>query len=388
MWRMTGSSSRTTDTAVSARLGVCPICRPLTPVIPAQTFNTGMPDLTDEGGPAKTASYNTLTFKLAGYRSSRVLYRLFGNLSSTEDPRYESVLNASDEMEDIIDKLPPELRINAENHPSPDPAFSHLAVVRRFLGMTLAHRLYIIHRAYFIKSFRDRTYSKSHDACVSAAMDIIMLAEKGLPATFYRLWNTTTWLVAAGIVLSLDLLQASDAAQHVPDAPARRLTLTNLIDLLCNSGDTTGIASRGAALISALIRAEREIVSGQRSNIKFSRSDIMALVREPAKPAGGPSWGRTHSHPELSATYPSIGSGSLPSSSGPVEVVSPVVPMDGGLLSMSSLPDTHLIGNGTSAHPGQDDAWLVEPEGASDMFASDGNILSFLDELFPQPQAA
>jgi hypothetical protein len=330
--------------------------------ITAHSFNTPFPELTDEGTMAKSASYNSLSFKIASFRSARVLYRLYGHLGPSEDPRFESVLGASDELEQIIDNLCPELQIANDDQPT-QPV---ITCVRRFLNMTLAHRMYLIHRPYFIKSFRDRSFAKSHDACVQAASDIIMLAEKGLPSIYYRLWNTSVWLVAAGIVLALDLLHATDAKTHVPDAMSRRSTLTNLIELLCNSGDYTGIASRGAALISHLVRAEREIANGQRSGVKFSRAEIMSLVREPNKP----SW---KSQPTFAATSSTTTSTStnhhFPMLSPVTATLNPVEPFPVGGDTMNLQPSPWM--NGNTSDPSQ-------------MFmGQDDSILSFLDELFP-----
>jgi hypothetical protein len=231
--------------------------------------------------------------------------------------------------------------------------------------MTLAHRSYLIHRSYYVKSFRDRTYAKSHAACVQAASDIIMLGGSGLPATFYRLWNTTVWLVAAGIVLSLDLLQAADAKRVIHDAAARRVTLSNLVELLYNSGDTTGISARGAALITHLARAETEIITGSRTGIKFTRDDIVELMRQSET-------GRWQPSVSVERFASASNSGSVPSR-----------------LSESPLASINAAGRGIQGlpiHRPEPTPW-VNPDGSGDMFMfPDNNILSFLDELFPQAQ--
>ena len=313
-------------------------------MIPPHQFTTALPDLTDDLEPL-TDSYDPLHFRLALYRSARVLFRLFGNLSPFEDPRYEAVLAASEDLEIIASRLPAELQITAERQDSP----TSVACVRRFIQMTLAHRVYLIHRAYYIKSFQNATYAPSHTACIHAATDIITLAERGLPAPFYRLWNVTVWLVAAGIILSLDLVQAADAKREIPDATARRATLGNLVELLYNSGDVNvGIASRGAALIVHLGRAEQEIIAGSRQGTKMTREDILDLIsRSEALPTptmarrpltgsilpqpdagpsglGGPSGSRSHLQGAQSAGKPftpppSHRSGSMHSQSLPAE---------------------------------------------------------------------
>lgn len=225
------------------------------------------------------------------------MYDLYGTLSPTEHPSYEAVLAVSRRLDDVIEQLPPELQQTAELQGF-GPTDHHprgLAYVRRFLGMMLAYRSYLIHRTYFVKSLRESCYRPSHSACLRAAETILTLSDKGLPATFYRLWNTTLWLAAAGIVLSLDLIHAARGKRSAPDVAARRRRLRGLVDLLENLADNSGIGTRGAKLISHLSSIEQAISDGTSSGAQFTREDILKFVRPNApEPALGGAHGQMH----------------------------------------------------------------------------------------------
>lgn len=210
---------------------------------------------------------------------------MYGTLNPTEHPSYDSVLAVSLRLDDIVEQLPPELQQTAELQESGDVDHAPgLAYLRRFLGMMLAYRSYLIHRTYFVKSLGDPSYRSSHSACLRAAETILTLSDKGLPATFYRLWNTTLWLAAAGIVLSLDLIHAARSERSAPDVAARRRRLRGLVDLLENLADNSGIGTRGAKLISHLSSIEQEISNGTSAGSQFTREDILKFVR----PNGAP----------------------------------------------------------------------------------------------------
>lgn len=154
------------------------------------------------------------------------------------------------------------------------------AYVWRFLLMMMAYRSYIIHRSFFVKSLSDPRYEATRLACVQAAETIISLANKGLPAVFYRLWNTTLWLVAAGLVMGVDLVHAATEKKIYPDIAARRRRLSALVDLLQDSADRSGIGERGARLIKHICAMEHEAHSGSSSDLKLTRDDIFNMVRQ------------------------------------------------------------------------------------------------------------
>ncbi|KAI9147016.1 Agnestins biosynthesis cluster transcription factor AgnL11 [Paramyrothecium foliicola] len=239
-------------------------------------FNTAMPGLMDDG--TFTSSIkddknpNELWFILASAQSSRVLYDLYCTLQPTQNPSYEAVLDASEKLQSIRKRFPTD----------PEPPVKLGGQISKhhiigITGMTLAYRLYLIHRSYFVKSLNDPAYQQSYTTCLSVAETILSLADRGIPLTFYRLWDITLYLIAAGIVLSLDLL-ATNAKRTPPEILSRRGKLNTLVDLLNNLGDQSGIGSRGATLITHLCAMDREIAAGSASRMRITRDEILNLV--------------------------------------------------------------------------------------------------------------
>ncbi|KAK0389772.1 hypothetical protein NLU13_3345 [Sarocladium strictum] len=240
-------------------------------------FNTALPDITDEGTLAcSTDTAHSLTFLLTCCQSSKILHEVYGPLTSNQYPLYDVVISASKRLDQVVQRLPKEVHQAAES----SQMTSGPAYVWRFLLMMMAYRSYIIHRSFFVKSLSDPRYEATRLACVQAAETIISLANKGLPAVFYRLWNTTLWLVAAGLVMGVDLVHAATEKKIYPDIAARRRRLSALVDLLQDSADRSGIGERGARLIKHICAMEHEAHSGSSSDLKLTRDDIFNMVRQ------------------------------------------------------------------------------------------------------------
>lgn len=204
-----------------------------------------------------------------------MLHEVYGHLTSNQYPSYDIVISASEKLDLIVRSLPTEVQEAAESSQNPaGPVY-----VWRFLLMMMAYRLYIVHRSFFVKSLSDPQYEASRLACIRAAETIISLANKGLPAVFYRLWNTTLWLVAAGLVMGVDLVHAASEKKIYLDVAARRRRLSVLVDLLHDSADRSGIGERGANLIKHICSMEHDILVGSSSELQLSRDDIFNIVR-------------------------------------------------------------------------------------------------------------
>ncbi|KAK4233512.1 hypothetical protein C8A03DRAFT_38774 [Achaetomium macrosporum] len=146
----------------------------------------------------------------------------------------------------------------------------------RVLSITLANRSYLIHRPYFFKSLGNATFKPSYTACIQAAESILATMSEGLPPPFYPLWNITLWLVAAGLVLSLDLVQAPSNRTPASQLQVRRGRLEVLVGLLNTGADQSGIAARGAKIITHLCKLDQPAAVGSAANI--SRADVLHLI--------------------------------------------------------------------------------------------------------------
>ncbi|VUC22910.1 unnamed protein product [Clonostachys rosea] len=247
-----------------------------TSVAPHQ-FDTSLPDLTDEDGviASRTKDVHSLSFLLTCCHSSQIMYDLYGTLRPNEHPSYEAILRASERLDALSDSLPERLKAPMEDFVLGQP---NTVLGSRYLAMMLAYRSYLIHRAFFVKSLRDKAYEKSRTACVDAAERILYIAQKGLPSALIRLWNTTLWLVSAGIVLSLDLLLSSKQQINQNDLALQRQRLSHLVNLLFEVRDKSGIATRGAKLISHLCSIERQMTANS-PNHSFTRQGIIEILK-------------------------------------------------------------------------------------------------------------
>lgn len=247
-------------------------------VISPEHFNTALPAFTDEGTLASsTITTHSLTFLLTCCQSARILHEVYGHLTAYQYPLYDIVIAASDKLDLIVRRLPPEVQQGADSsQSSTGPVY-----MWRFLLMMMAYRSYIIHRSFFVKSLSDPRYEASRSACVRAAETIISLANKGLPAVFYRLWNTTLWLVAAGLVMGVDLVHAASEKKIYPDVAARRRRLAALVDLLGDQADRSGIGERGATLIRHICAMEHNVLAGSPGRLQLTRDDIFNILRHP-----------------------------------------------------------------------------------------------------------
>lgn len=218
-----------------------------------------------------------MTYLLAGCHSSRILYDLYGTLRPDQDPSYESVLAADKNLGDLAEKF-------ASLEPSMVcPLTEHS--IKRLTDMVLSYRCYLIHRPYFIMSLRDANFARTRDACISAACNILKISEEGIPEPFYRLWNVTIWLSAAGLVIALDLLQKADD-RDLAEVSERRAKLDNLANLLSTQCDRSGIGARGAAMIRKLRSMETSILEGRHQSLeRLSREDILRIIRPDAHAA-------------------------------------------------------------------------------------------------------
>jgi hypothetical protein len=198
------------------------------------------------------------------------LYDLYGTLRPGQDPSYESVVAANEKIGNV-----------AGQFASLESSMNCLLVersIKRLTDMMLSYRCYLIHRPYFIKSLRDATFAGTREACISAAYSILSISEEGIPDPFYRLWNVTIGLVAAGLVVALDLLQKADDHDRT-EVSEKRAKLDNLADLLSTRCDRSGIDARGVAMIRKLRSMETDILEGRHQSLEgLSREDILRII--------------------------------------------------------------------------------------------------------------
>lgn len=160
--------------------------------------------------------------------------------------------------------------------------------------MALAYRCCLIWRSYLIKSLSGSSLSRRRNACILTTRTIVDLCHEEIPKLFYQLWNVTSWLVAATLILDLDMVTAANNRQVPSDAAERRFKLYSLNDLLRAHADRSGIGVRGARFVSNLRGTEGDIITGRQISLaSITHKEIMTLVSHESADSrahGGLAW--------------------------------------------------------------------------------------------------
>jgi hypothetical protein len=200
-----------------------------------------------------------------------VLCDLFGDLSLNQDPSYDAVIAASDQIHEIRKDVE---RDHAGHGPRNHSGFQ---VEKSLIDMTIAYRDYQCHRLYFVKALTDSRYSRSYTACIDAAKIINAVSQSHLPRQCLLMWNTAVMVVASGIILALDHI-----LKPVPSSTNRqqdqRSVVAAVADRLRRLLDPSGIASRGATLIDHLLVLGDQRRLGLVKDVTLTREAVLQLV--------------------------------------------------------------------------------------------------------------
>ncbi|KAK0116426.1 hypothetical protein ONS95_013445 [Cadophora gregata] len=168
------------------------------------------------------------------------------------DVKYEHVLRFDKMMRDlVIAQLPPCLNSQTQV----DPMWPHwVAVARRCLTITSAHKIIMIHRRFLGMSFHDKKFAFTRRTCLAAAKTIINEIKQEVPDESPILWTTQAFSVAAAIILALDNFSHHQSAR---ESEEHRQLITETISILSKSVSISLIAARGTRLLTDLQAEER-----------------------------------------------------------------------------------------------------------------------------------
>jgi hypothetical protein len=212
-----------------------------------------------------------LTYRLVCFRAARVLCDLFGELALNQDPLYDAVIAASDQIHEIRKDVS---REHAEHGPRDHPGF---LVQKSLIDMTIAYRDYQCHRLYFVKALTDSRYSRSYTACIDAAKIIDAISHTRLPRQCLLMWNTAVMVVASGIILALDHI-LTPLSSRTSGQQDQRSVVAAVADRLRRLQDPSGIASRGANLIDHLLVLGDQRRLGLVKDVTLTREAVLQLV--------------------------------------------------------------------------------------------------------------
>ncbi|KAH7393562.1 hypothetical protein BKA64DRAFT_90903 [Cadophora sp. MPI-SDFR-AT-0126] len=185
------------------------------------------------------------------------------------DAKYEHVLRFDKLMRElVIAQLPPCLNSQTQL----DPMWPHwVAVARRCLTITSAHKIIMIHRRFLGMSFHDKKFAFTRRTCLAAAKTIINELKQDLPEQSPTLWTTQAFSVAAAIILSLDNFNRHQPAR---ESEEHRQLITDTISILSKSIPISSIAARGTRLLTDLLAEERRHAQGNSTSSLPNKNGI------------------------------------------------------------------------------------------------------------------
>ncbi|KAL3475100.1 hypothetical protein BJX99DRAFT_259715 [Aspergillus californicus] len=193
-----------------------------------------------------------MTYHRILYQIARLMPQLQDDMaqSNTLYTKYEHVLQYDTQMRAIASRtVPAWLRANPLEPSWP----RYVPWARRCLAISSAHKIIMIHRKFLWSSFTNPAFSFTRNTCIAAAKTILrecsQVAEEDGPV----LWIHHAFAVAAGIILTLDLLFRSlSDTEHNGHADL----VQHAVDIL-RRNKTSMIAKRGVTILSLLHRVEQ-----------------------------------------------------------------------------------------------------------------------------------
>jgi len=200
-----------------------------------------------------------------------VLCDLFADLNLNQDPPYDAIITASDQIYEIRSIV----NRDHAGHGHRDHSGHH--VQKSLIDMTIAYRDYQCHRLYFVKALTDSRYSRSYTACINAAEIINTVSQSQLPRECLLMWNTAVMVVASGIILALDhILKPIPSSTN--GQQDQRSVVAAVANRLRQLQDPSGIASRGATLIEHLLVLGDQRRLGLVKDVTLTRKAVLQLV--------------------------------------------------------------------------------------------------------------
>jgi hypothetical protein len=167
--------------------------------------------------------------------------------ASTLFTKYEKVLEYDAKLRLVI----------TENIPvwldSREPVEPHWPIwvpwARRSFNLCGYHKIMMIHREFLGRSFREPAFEYSRHASLAAAKSILREAKQAYDEEGPSFWIDQAFMVAAGIVLSLDIFHRRE---HEPELEEHRKLADTTVNLL-GKFENSAIGQRGAKLLSSLL---------------------------------------------------------------------------------------------------------------------------------------
>jgi hypothetical protein len=120
---------------------------------------------------------------------------------------------------------------------------------RRALAISSSHKIIMIHRSFLSDSFTNSAFAFTRRTCLAASKTIIKEYRAVVEEDGPILWIHQAFAVAAGIILSLDILHRDQHSQEYTE----ELELVDTVVAILHSCRNSTIATRGTKLLEALL---------------------------------------------------------------------------------------------------------------------------------------
>lgn len=120
---------------------------------------------------------------------------------------------------------------------------------RRALAISSSHKIIMIHRSFLSASFTNPAFAFTRRTCLAASKTIVKEYKAVVKEDGPILWIHQAFAVAAGIILSLDILNGDQNFSGQPEHISMVEDVVVILHSCCNST----IASRGTRLLEALL---------------------------------------------------------------------------------------------------------------------------------------
>ncbi|SCV39227.1 uncharacterized protein FFB14_07130 [Fusarium fujikuroi] len=260
-------------------------------------FNTPMPanchddeermikDGKIDAQPAEISTITTWTNCLAQmaivmWRHHDRMLRVGNSQAGEFDRKYDEVVRADEEIKSLYLSWSDTLR-DVNTTPSDNLAIDGLptALMPAMLLMSIAQKIFTVHRQFQLSCFRDRRYAFSQLSCVTIAERSIEAFQRWSDCVeariCRRMWTTLSYMISCSITLLLALLfKAQNALTH--DWDRLRAYVEYGKAFIGKEAQASSIARRGVRLLDALM--ELELTSRFSSDIEADIGDTIRRV--------------------------------------------------------------------------------------------------------------
>ncbi len=166
--------------------------------------------------------------------------------------KYEQVLQYDEKMRKLATACMPTFL--STNAPVATNWPVYVGWARRSLAICASHKIIMIHRKFLGLSFTNSAFSFTRRTCIAASKTILKEALSGSDEQGPVLWIEQAFSVAAGIILSLDILHRSASEKEFDEHTRLVVDAIGYLSRFENSK----IAARGVRLLSGLQRELQE----------------------------------------------------------------------------------------------------------------------------------